>query len=94
MFCPSLKNGWGFTDTKTKIMTEQQEKLTSVEYLLDIIEDLLNDKYPYDLSILNEISINAWAKCEKELKVSFEKGFDEGVKHINQLIMSDEKFPF
>ncbi len=75
-------------------MTEQQEKLTSVEYLLDIIEDLLNDKYPYDLSILNEISINAWAKCEKELKVSFEKGFDEGVKHINQLIMSDERFPF
>jgi hypothetical protein len=75
-------------------MTEQQEKLTSVDYLLDIIEDLLNDKYPYDLSILREISINAWAKCEKELKVAFDKGFDEGVKHINQLIMSDERFPF
>jgi hypothetical protein len=31
---------------------------------------------------------------EQSLKVEFEKGFDEGVKHINQLIMSDEKFPF
>jgi flagellar biosynthesis/type III secretory pathway protein FliH len=25
---------------------------------------------------------------------SFEKGFEEGVKHINQLIMSNERFPF
>jgi hypothetical protein len=25
---------------------------------------------------------------------AYEKGFDEGVKHINQLIMSDERFPF
>jgi hypothetical protein len=25
---------------------------------------------------------------------AFEKGFDEGVKHINQLIMRDERFPF
>jgi hypothetical protein len=25
---------------------------------------------------------------------AFEKGFDEGVKHINQLIISDERFPF
>jgi cell division septum initiation protein DivIVA len=31
---------------------------------------------------------------EQSLKVAFEKGFDEGVKHINQLIMSDEKFSF
>jgi FKBP-type peptidyl-prolyl cis-trans isomerase 2 len=31
---------------------------------------------------------------EQSLKVEFEKGFGEGVKHINQLIMSDEKFPF
>jgi predicted dehydrogenase len=31
---------------------------------------------------------------EQSLKVAFEKGFDEGVKHINQLIMSDERFPF
>jgi hypothetical protein len=75
-------------------MTEQQEKLISIEYLSDIIEDLLNDKYPYDLSILEQISINVWTKYENELKEAYEKGFDEGVKHINQLIMSDEKFPF
>jgi hypothetical protein len=75
-------------------MTEQEEKLISIEYLLDIIEDLLNDKYPYDLSILEQISINAWTKCENELKEAYEKGFDEGVKHINQLIISDERFPF
>jgi hypothetical protein len=75
-------------------MTEQQEKLISIEYLLDIIEDLLNDKYPYDLSILEQISINVWRKYENELKEAYEKGFEEGVKHINQLIMSDERFPF
>jgi hypothetical protein len=71
-------------------MTEQQEKLISIEYLLDIIEDLLNDKYPYDLSILEQISINAKAKHENELSQAYE----QGVKHINQLIMSDERFPF
>jgi hypothetical protein len=75
-------------------MTEQQEKLISIEYLSDIIEDLLNDKYPYDLSILEQISINVWTKYENELKEAYEKGFDEGVKHINQLIISDERFPF
>jgi hypothetical protein len=64
-------------------MTEQQEKLISIEYLSDIIEDLLNDKYPYDLSILEQISINVWTKYENELKEAYEKGFDEGVKHIN-----------
>jgi hypothetical protein len=70
-------------------MTEQQEKLTSVEYLLDIIEDLLNDKYPYDLSILNQITINAWTKYENELKEAYEKG----VKYTDGII-SDERFPF
>jgi hypothetical protein len=75
-------------------MTEQQEKLISVEYLSDIIEDLLNDKYPYDLSILKQISINVWKKYENELKEAYEKGYEEGVKHINKLIMSNERFPF
>jgi hypothetical protein len=74
-------------------MTEQQEKLTSVEYLLDIIEDLLNDKYPYDLSILEQISINAWTKCENELKEAYEKGYEKGVKYTDGII-NDERFPF
>jgi hypothetical protein len=70
-------------------MTEQQEKLISIEYLLDIIEDLLNDKYPYDLSILKQISINAKAKYEKEIMEAIEKG----VKYTDGII-SDERFPF
>jgi hypothetical protein len=76
-------------------MTEQEEKQKSVDYLLDIIDNLLgNNKVPYDFLIFNEITLAAKAKYENELKVAFEKGFDEGVKHINQLIMSDERFPF
>lgn len=70
-------------------MTEQQEKQSSVDYLLDIIEDLLNDKYPYDLSILKQISINAKAKYEKEIMEAIEKG----VKYTDGII-TDEKFPF
>jgi hypothetical protein len=70
-------------------MTEQQEKLISIEYLLDIIEDLLNDKYPYDLSILEQISINVWKKYENELKEAYEKG----IKYTDEII-SDERFSF
>jgi hypothetical protein len=70
-------------------MTEQQEKLISIEYLLDIIEDSLNDKYPYDLSILKQISINAKAKYENELI----KSFEEGMKYTDGII-NDERFPF
>lgn len=70
-------------------MTEQQEKQSSIEYLLDIIEDLLNDKYPYDLSILEQISINAWKKYENELKEAYEKGclkgYNDHVKLTNTL---------
>ena len=74
-------------------MTEQQEKLISIKYLLDIIEDLLNDKYPYDLSILEQISINVWTKYENELKEAYEKGYEKGVKYTDGII-SDERFPF
>jgi hypothetical protein len=70
-------------------MTEQQEKLISIEYLLDIIEDLLNDKYPYDLSILKQISINAKEKYEKEIMEAIEKD----VKYTDGII-SDKRFPF
>jgi hypothetical protein len=59
-------------------MTEQQKKLISIEYLLDVIEDLLNDKYPYDLSILNQISINAKEKHYNELNDAFLKGMKHG----------------
>jgi uncharacterized protein YaiI (UPF0178 family) len=71
-------------------MTEQEEKLTSVDYLLDIIDNLLgNNKVPYDFLIFNEITLAAKAKHEKELKEAYEKG----VKYTDEII-SDERFPF
>jgi hypothetical protein len=59
-------------------MTEQQKKLISIEYLLDIIKNLLNDKYPYDLSILKQISINAKEKHYNEVNDAFLKGMKHG----------------
>jgi hypothetical protein len=63
-------------------MTEQEEKQTSIEYLIKKLYQLERDL------------IELEKQHEQSLKVAYEKGFDEGVKHINQLIMSDERFPF
>ena len=71
-------------------MTEQQEKQASIEYLLD----LLGNREDFDYIKFNKICLNAWTKYENELKEAYEKGFEEGVKHSNQLIMSNERFPF
>jgi len=69
-------------------MTEQEEKLMSIDYLLDIIYNLLgNDKDKYDLIIFDEINIEAYARYQNELKVAYEKGLKDG-------LMSDERFPF
>jgi hypothetical protein len=71
-------------------MTEQEEKQTSVEYLLDIIDNLLgNNKVAYDFLIFNEITLAARAKYEKEIMEAIEKG----VKYTDGII-SDERFPF
>ena len=72
-------------------MENQQQ--TSTEYLLDILDGLLCDKILWDFSIYKQICISAREKYEKELKESFEKGYEEGVKYTDGLI-SDEKFPF
>jgi hypothetical protein len=74
-------------------MNKQEQKLTSVEYLLDIIDNLLGDKIAYDVFIFSQICVEAREKYENELKESFEKGYEEGVKYTDGLI-SDEKFPF
>ena len=74
-------------------MNEQEQKLTSVEYLLDILDDLLGDKIFWDFSIYKQICISAREKYEKELKESFEKGYEEGVKYTDGLI-SEQRFPF
>jgi hypothetical protein len=63
-------------------MTEQEERQKSIEYLVKKINQLEQDL------------IAAEEHRKRSLKVEFEKGFDEGVKHINQLIISDERFPF
>jgi hypothetical protein len=63
-------------------MTEQEERQKSIEYLVKKINQLEQDL------------IAAEEHRKRSLKIEFEKGFDEGVKHINQLIMSDERFPF
>ena len=71
-------------------MTEQEEKLASIEYLLDIIDNLLgNNKVAYDFLIFNEITIAAWTKYENELKEAYEKG----MKYTDGII-NDERFPF
>jgi hypothetical protein len=63
-------------------MTEQEERQMSIEYLIKKLYQLERDL------------IELEKQHEQSLKVAFEKGFDEGVKHVNQLIMSDERFPF
>jgi hypothetical protein len=63
-------------------MTEQEERQKSIEYLVKKINQLEKDL------------IAAEEHRKRSVKIEFEKGFEEGVKHINQLIMSDERFPF
>ena len=72
-------------------MENQEQK--SVEYLLDILDGLLCDKILWDFSIYKQICVEAREKYENEIKESFEKGYEEGVKYTDGLI-SDEKFPF
>ena len=74
-------------------MEEQEQKLTSVEYLLDIIDNLLGDKIAYDVFIFSQICVEAREKYQNEIKESFEKGYEEGVKYTDGLI-SNERFPF
>ena len=74
-------------------MENQEQEQTSVEYLLDIMDNLLGDKIAYDFFIFKQICVEAREKYEKEIKESFEKGYEEGVKYTDGLI-KDERFPF
>ena len=74
-------------------MEKQEQKLTSVEYLIDIIDNLLGDKIAYDVFIFSQICVEAREKYENEIKECFEKGYEEGVKYTDGLI-SSERFPF
>jgi hypothetical protein len=66
-------------------MTEQEEKQTSIEYLLD----LLGNREDFDFIKFNQICLNARAKYEKEL----DEAYEEGMKYRN-LLKHDGKFPF
>jgi hypothetical protein len=65
-----------------------------------VLDDILNDMNEVFILLTKKIEeleqdlIAAEEHRKRSVKIEFEKGFDEGVKHINQLIMSDEKFPF
>ena len=66
-------------------MTEQEEKLSSIDYLLDIISDLLGDKSIHDSIIFNQICLNANAKHEKELDEAYKNGYDDAVLMFRNL---------
>jgi len=61
---------------------EQEEKQKSIDYLIRKIKQLEKDL------------IAAEEHRKRSVKIEFEKGYEEGIKHINQLIMSDERFQF
>jgi len=73
-------------------MTEQEERQTSIDYLLK------------ELDAIMLIPMNNWTRTKEvvdkaklmrnhELTDAYEKGYEEGVKYTNGII-SDEKFPF
>jgi hypothetical protein len=62
-------------------MTDQEERQTSIEYLIKKLYQLERDL------------IELEKQHEQSLKVAFEKGYNQGVKYTDGII-SDEKFPF
>jgi predicted nucleic acid-binding Zn-ribbon protein len=62
-------------------MTEQEEKQTSIEYLVKKINQLEQD--------LIEVEKHR----EESIKLAYEKGYQDGVKYTDGII-SDERFPF
>lgn len=71
---------------------ENQEE-TSLEYFYDKVLDaseFYESEYQAILDALNE----AKKMYAEEIKKSFEKGFEEGVKYTDKLIRSDERFRF
>jgi hypothetical protein len=73
-------------------MTEQEEKQTSIDYLLK------------ELDAIMLIPMNNWTRTKEvvdkaklmrnhELTDAYEKGYEKGVKYTDGII-SDERFPF
>jgi hypothetical protein len=68
-----------------------------------VLDNLLNDTNSVFILLTQKIEEleqdlieveKLYEQVKSDRDEAFEKGFDEGVKHINQLIMSDERFPF
>ena len=75
-------------------MTEYElQKLGFSRVYLDENADRI-DKPVYSNNIYFFYELEIEKHREESIKLAYEKVFDEGVKHINQLIMSDERFPF
>ena len=73
-------------------MQEEKEKEKSLDYLLKSLDAIM--LIPMNnWHTTSEIIKKAREKYENEIKESFEKGYEEGVKYTDGLI-SDERFPF
>jgi chromosome segregation ATPase len=68
-----------------------------------ILDDILNDMNSVFILLTKKIEEleqdlieleKLYEQVKSDRDEAFDKGFDEGVKHINQLIISDERFPF
>ena len=72
---------------------ENQEKETSIDYYFRITKN-----YAFNLGRLIEFYVVAKKLYDMEIdeakKVSFEKGYEEGVKYTDGLISDEKGFPF
>ena len=73
-------------------MDSQIQKFTSVEFFYDKVLEVLEYHSCEHIDISDALH-EAKKMYENEIKESFEKGYEEGVKYTDGLI-SDEKFPF
>ena len=83
-------------------MEEQEEKINSIDWLIveltEVERNLINKTWLHldnSLSGKNLIKVfeEAKLKYDNEIKESYEKGYEEGVKYTDGLI-SEERFPF
>jgi hypothetical protein len=68
-----------------------------------VLDDILNDMNEVFILLTKKIEEleqdlieveKLYEQVKSDRDEAFEKGYEEGVKHINKLIMSNERFPF
>ena len=90
MVClPQPENGWGFTNTKTKTMTDKNlarlidKASNEINYILDVLENKI-EIFENRIKELENDLIELEKQHEESLKVAFKKGYDEGyTDHAN-----------